>query len=312
VPTSASLGRADQITCGAHAMNYRHAFHAGNFADVVKHITLVACLDHLKQKPKPFRVLDTHAGAGIYRLDGGDADRTGEWRQGIARLLDADPPPHLAPLIDRYLGLVRAEQADAELRRYPGSPRLIQASLRPTDVFIATETEPAVRAALDRALGNDRRVKILDLDGYTALKAVLPPPEARGLVLVDPPFEAANEFHRMTDGLAQALTRFRTGLMLLWYPIKDAKPIERFHRHVRDLATAYRIETILALDVLLRPARHPDRLAGCGLVVVNAPLTLQQVAVPLVAWLARILSDANGAAGTVTQLGAPPTTRAGR
>ena len=209
-------------------MNYRHAFHAGNFADVVKHAVLVRILLHLAGKPAPYRVIDTHAGAGLYDLTGPESSRSGEWQGGIARLFAAglagagsagiDAP--VRPLLAPYLDAVAARNDGGGLTRYPGSPALVAAFLRPQDRLVVCEREPGAAAALARNFAHDRRIKPVAIDGWTALNAYVPPKERRGLVLIDPPYESADDFHRLSGAFAQAHRKWPIGLYLLWYPIK--------------------------------------------------------------------------------------------
>ena len=199
-------------------MNYRHAYHAGNFADVLKHAVLALVIEHAKLKPAPFRVLDTHAGIGRYDLTTAEAAKTGEWRQGIARLIgpDARPIPDTqAGLLAPFLDVVRGENPLGELRFYPGSPLIARRLLRPDDRLIATELHPEDCAELRRRFARDKQTRIVELDGWLALKAFLPPKERRGVILIDPPYEARDELQRVTDGLAAAVRRFRGGTYLL-------------------------------------------------------------------------------------------------
>jgi 23S rRNA (adenine2030-N6)-methyltransferase len=252
------------------------------------------CLAHLKRKETPFRVIDTHAGAGRYRLDQTEATRTGEWHDGIARIFgpDAEPlPAQVRPLLAAYFAAVAAENADGRLQTYPGSPVLTQHALRAIDTLIANEMHPEEAELLRRSLGNDKGCKVLERDGYASLKALLPPVERRGLVLIDPPFEEPGELVRMTDALAEGLKRFATGIYLLWYPIKDEKPIARFHRGVSEVAEAAGIEPPMKVELLLRPPRNPDLLNGTGVVVVNAPFTLHGDLLALLPVLAKRLAD---------------------
>ena len=186
-------------------MNYRHAFHAGNFADVFKHAVLVRILLHLREKPAPFRVIDTHAGAGLYDLTGPEASRTGEWRQGIERVRAAPLAPEAASLLAPYLQAIAAFNPGERLVRYPGSPLLALRLMRAQDRLTACELEPSASAALERALAGDPRATAVAIDGWVALNAYLPPKERRGLVLIDPPFEQPDEFSCAHDreGLAQ-------------------------------------------------------------------------------------------------------------
>ena len=256
-------------------MNYRHAYHAGNFADVLKHAVLARVLDYLGRKEAPFRVIDTHAGAGRYALTSLEAGKTGEWQNGIARLIgpEAKPlPAGTADLLRPYLDAVRAENTSAGLDRYPGSPCLALRLMRAQDTLIANELHPEDSASLKAALGGDPRAKVMALDGWVALKALLPPKERRGVVLIDPPFEEPGELERIAAGLAQALQRFATGTYLAWYPIKDPQPIRRFHTGLARLG----VPNMLRVELLIQRAEHADRLNGCGLVVVNPPYTLER------------------------------------
>ena len=259
-------------------MNYRHAFHAGNFADVVKHLTLVLCAEHLKKKPAPFRIVDTHAGSGRYDLTSDAATRTGEWRDGIAQIFgpDAAPlPADVALILAPYFAIIAAENTAGKLTTYPGSPVIAQALLRKDDRLAVNELHADDAKALGKAMAGDKSVITTAVDGYIALKAALPPKERRGIVLVDPPFEEQGELIRLTEGLAEGLKRFATGTYILWYPIKDPKPVARFHRAIAAVTDAAKIEPALSVEVYLRPPRNPDLLNGAGLIVVNPPFTLE-------------------------------------
>src|SRR3954452_3694930 len=214
-------------------MNYRHAFHAGNFADVVKHAVLARILTHLRAKPAAFRVLDTHAGAGLYDLTGDEATRSLEWREGIARLFTAKMAEPVRTLLAPYLDVVAGLNGGGALNCYPGSPALVRAFLRAQDRLIACELEPAAAAALTRHLAGDRRAKAIAIDGWTALNAYVPPPERRGIVLRDPPFEKEDDFARLTRGLETAHRKWAGGIFLLWYPIKDREQPDALVRRLR-------------------------------------------------------------------------------
>src|SRR5947209_14238661 len=201
-------------------MNYRHAFHAGNFADVVKHATLVRVLVHLRAKPAPFRVIDTHAGSGRYDLADAEASRGGEWRDGIARLIRASLSQPAKSLLAPYLDAIAAFNRLPELTVYPGSPLLVRAFLRERDRLIACELESGAAAALTGSLKGDRRCKAIALDGWTAVHAYVPPKERRGLVLIDPSFEEASDFQHLEDAIVDAHRKWASGTYLLWYPIK--------------------------------------------------------------------------------------------
>ena len=282
-------------------MNYRHAYHAGNFADVLKHAVLSLVLVHMAKKAAPFRVIDTHAGIGMYDLAGEEAGKTGEWRGGIGRLLgpDAAPlPASASELMKPYLGAVAALNPDGTPRLYPGSPCLALALMRADDRLVANELHPEDAATLRRALARDRRAKVLGLDGWLALKAQLPPKERRGVILVDPPFEEPGELDRIVTGLDNARRRFGGGVYLLWYPIKDPRPLARFHQALAKVAPP----ESLAIELLIRAPADPDRLNGCGLIVLNPPFTLEADLGVLLPVLAERLSDGNGATGRVAPL----------
>lgn len=258
------------------AMNYRHAFHAGNPADVIKHAALARILTYLMLKDTPFRMLDTHAGAGLYDLAGTNARRTGEADTGIERVLAAEaagtiPAPALA-LLAPYLDTVKALRARSGARRYPGSPALGLALSRPQDRFLFCELNREERSKLDKAIGVDPRAKILNQDGWQALSAHLPPRERRGVVLVDPPFEEPGEFDRMRLGLRAAHARFATGIFLFWYPIKDLRALDAFRRDVAHL----RIPKVLRVEMDFAQVRSLDILSGSGLIIVNPPFTLAE------------------------------------
>jgi 23S rRNA (adenine2030-N6)-methyltransferase len=269
-------------------MNYRHAFHAGNFADVVKHAVLTRLLVHLCGKPAPFRVIDTHAGAGLYDLAGPEASRSGEWHTGIQRLLDADIPQALRPLLAPYLDAVAACNPTGRLTSYPGSPALVRGFLRAPDRLVACELEPNAAAGLGRNFGNDRRIKVIAIDGWTALNAYVPPKERRGLVLIDPPFEAADDFSRLAQGLEGAHRKWASGTYLLWYPIKAREQPDALARRLRRSG----IGKILRAEISIAALVDPARLAGCGLIVVNPPWTLEQELRVMLPALAPILSGA--------------------
>ena len=252
-------------------MNYRHAFHAGNFADVHKHAVLGRVLAQLRLKPAAFRVIDTHAGAGRYDLSAPQSARSGEWRQGIARVLGASGPDEAGTLLAPYLDIVSALNPGGTLSVYPGSPLIVQNLLRPQDRLVACELEPTAAAALAAALRGDRRAKALTIDGWTALGAYVPPKERRGLVLIDPPFEEAADFGRLSGALAAAYRKWPTGIYMLWYPIKERDAPDALARQLQRLA----VPKLLRSELALEEPHVEGGLAGSGLVVVNPPFTLE-------------------------------------
>lgn len=282
-------------------MNYRHGFHAGSFADVLKHAILALVIEHLKQKPSPFRVIDTHAGSGRYDL-GGDAARTGEWLGGIGRLIDGDIPPAPAALLAPYLEVVRAinDSEHGGLAAYPGSPTLARRLLRPSDRLLANELNEDERVLLARLFSGDPQVKVLGLDGWTALRSLLPPKERRGVVLIDPPFEKAGEFQRLIEGLRDAVRRFETGIYLLWYPVKDPKRASAFLARLSELG----LPRVGLAELLVRKPVNPDLLNGCGMVIINPPHLLDEKLAVLLPYLARRLALGPGAEARFVPIGA--------
>jgi 23S rRNA (adenine2030-N6)-methyltransferase len=257
-------------------MNYRHAFHAGSFADVIKHIVLVRILSYLHEKPAAFRVIDSHAGAGLYDLEGDEARRSGEWLTGIARIMQARFSEATAPLIKPYLDIVRAFNPQAELKAYPGSPLIARALLRPQDRLTACEVEPVARKRLIENLRRDTQARVVDLDGWLALPAFVPPNERRGLVLIDPPYEAKDEFERLAEGFAAAFAKWPTGIYLLWYPAKSRRVTDQLARHVAAAAASVKPPgKCLRLEFSVAPQTPDTALSSTGLLIVNPPWTLQ-------------------------------------
>ena len=257
-------------------MNYRHAFHAGNFADVIKHIVLVRILLHLQEKNAAFRVIDTHAGAGLYDLAGEEAERSGEWLTGIARILQARFTENALPLIKPYLDIVRAfNPQQGQLKTYPGSPLIARALLRPQDRLTACELEAKARKALIDALRRDPQARVVDLDGWTALPAFVPPKERRGLVLIDPPYEQKDEFERLAASFIEAYAKWPTGSYLLWYPAKSRRATDELARQVaRGVGDARPPGKCLRVEFSVAPQTADAALTSAGLLVVNPPWTL--------------------------------------
>ena len=271
-------------------MNYRHAFHAGSFADVFKHAVQCRILQYLGEKPAPYRVIDTHAGAGLYDLTTSDARRGGEWQGGIGRLMAAveagEVPADAAALLKPYLDVIGALNERGKLKLYPGSPAVSRAFLRAQDKLIACEAEPSVAGQLARNLDNDGRIKTIAIDGWTALAAYVPPPERRGLVLVDPPFEEEADFHRLSHLLGIAHRKWPTGIYALWYPIKGRAEPDALAKRVRKLGIA----KVLCAEHLVSSLKDQSRLNGSGLILVNPPWTLEGELKILLPVLAQLLA----------------------
>ncbi|HEV2898708.1 MAG TPA: 23S rRNA (adenine(2030)-N(6))-methyltransferase RlmJ [Pseudaminobacter sp.] len=272
-------------------MNYRHAFHAGNFADVVKHAVLARLVEYLRQKDKAFRVIDTHAGVGLYDLSAEEAQKTGEWRSGIARLIEAKLEPEAAALLAPYVDAVKAANPDGGLSRYPGSPLIVRGLLRKQDRLSAIELHPQDSAVLKTLFADDYQVRIIELDGWLALGAHLPPKEKRGLVLVDPPFEREGEFDRLADGLRKAHRRWPGGIYALWYPVKDRRAVRSFHEALAGSG----IPKIMDIRFDVRPASDEPRLDGTGMIVVNPPFTLEKELGIVLPALHGVLAESRGA-----------------
>ena len=275
-------------------MNYRHAYHAGNFADVVKHVILSRIVEYLKRKDQAFRVIDTHAGIGLYDLRGIEAEKTDEWSGGIRRIFDAldkgEIPPQAIELLQPYLEAVHAVNPKGGLRHYPGSPLLTRHLLRKQDRLSAIELHPQDAKKLSKLFDGDYQARVIELDGWLSLGAHMPPKEKRGLVLVDPPFEIAGEFDRLVDGLVKAYKRFPGGTYAFWYPVKDRKEIERFARSLRETE----IPKIMRIELSIRAPSLEPRLDGTGMIVVNPPYTLESEMQILLPCLTKLLSEEKG------------------
>ena len=271
-------------------MNYRHEFHAGNAADVFKHVVLTRILLYLQRKPAPYRVIDTHAGSGRYDLARPVADRTGEWRDGIARVDAPAMDAAARALIEPYLAVVGA--AAHGRVAYPGSPALALALSRPFDRMIFCELHPDALKALRAVAGRDKRAKVIALDGYTGLNAFIPPVERRGIVLIDPPFEAPDEFERLGAALLAAHRKWRDGILLAWFPIKERRGVEQLSAAL----AAAQLPDVLRLELAVAAPRADGRLVASGLVVVNAPYVLEAEMHCLLPELARQLGLGDGQA----------------
>lgn len=255
-------------------MNYRHGFHAGNFADVLKHVVLTRILTHLNAKDKPWRVVDTHAGAGRYDLGSEEALRTHEWRDGVARLDQAPLAPAVEELLKPWREALAAARERFGAEAYPGSPWLCRHAMRAEDRLIAAELHEHTFRKLAHALGRDERCKALAIDGWNALRANVPPKERRGLVLIDPPFEDKDEFETLTTEFIAAHRKWPTGIYALWYPIKDARAVERLLDSILEAG----IGRLLRLEIDVDRPEAAGGLSATGLILVNPPWRLAQEA----------------------------------
>ncbi len=285
-------------------MNYRHHFHAGNFADVMKHTLLLRLVRALQKKEKGLLYLDTHAGRGRYDLaaeaTGDSLARTPEWPNGIGRLATRNDRPEA---VADYLALVRefdrrAGGGGTEPRFYPGSPWLAASLARPQDRLALCEKHPAECAALREEFLFTPRTSVQEMDGYVALRAMLPPPERRALVLIDPPFEAQDEFAKVAKALGEGLGRFPSGVFAVWYPLTERARVEDFF----DAVLALRPPPTVAAELAIAGEMAPMKLKGCGLIVVNPPWQFDREAEPVLAYLAGVLAQQPGGGGSVRWL----------
>ena len=276
-------------------MNYRHAFHAGNFADVLKHVVLLALVEAMEAKPTPFAYIDTHAGSGCYALEGKEAGKTGEYRDGIRRLLfpdlgaDNGQAATLPPLLRRWLdGILAVPGNEDGLKLYPGSPLQATRAMREGDSAQLCELHPEEASRLRELFHRDARVHVHHRNGYEALKALVPPQEKRGLVLIDPPYEAQDAEYRVIErALKAALARWPTGVYAVWYPIKLRSQVQPFLRGLQH-GIARRV---LRAELLVHPDDSPLRLNGSGMVILNAPWNLDQTLREPLRAMARLLGQ---------------------
>ncbi len=273
-------------------MNYRHAYHAGNFADVVKHIILSRVILYMQRKDAAFRLLDTHAGIGWYDLTSDEAQKTGEWHNGIKRLLEAegDAPENIKQLVEPFMAVVKSHLSNDELANYPGSPVLARKLFRKQDRLTALELHDEDFVRLKACFDGDYQARITHLDGWLGLKSHLPPKERRGITLVDPPFEVFHEFFNHLKGLKEGYERFATGTFMLWYPVKNRKACDEFRSELKAL----KIPAILDTSLEIRKQGRDKTFDGTGLVIVNPPYTLEAELKQLMPWLVKTLEEQPG------------------
>ena len=281
-------------------MNYRHAYHAGNHADVLKHIVLTRVLEHMKKKDKPFRIIDAHAGAGLYDLSGIEAGKTGEWESGIGKMRGVFTP-EVEMLIAPYRGVIDELNSGGVMSTYPGSPEIAMRLMRAGDSLIANELHRDDAMTLERHVTGDRRVKVTTLDAGICIKSSLPPPERRGVILIDPPYEAKDETERALRMLVHGLRRFAQGVFVLWYPLKAGPIAEVLAAETRMLGVA----ATLKVEMRVREAFAAGGLAGSGLLILNTPWMLDQDLALIVPALAARLGLGNWGHATVEWL-VPP------
>ncbi|MBS4046940.1 MAG: 23S rRNA (adenine(2030)-N(6))-methyltransferase RlmJ [Alphaproteobacteria bacterium] len=284
-------------------MNYRHAFHAGNFGDVLKHVVLLELLEALHRKPNPVHLIDTHAGIGLYDLAADEAQRSGEYRFGIGAVLS---DPNAAKILPRYWDVLKRLNPELKpggsgLRRYPGSPWLLQDSVRAGDRVSLCELHPQDAETLKHNIGRDPAISIHHRNGFEALKALTPPTPRRGLALIDPAFELKDEFDTLTKAVLLAHERWATGQLMVWYPIKDQKSIDQWKS---ALARQIKVET-LCIELTVRPAKDDRQMNGSGLIVINPPWQLAETLRPMLDFLKSRLAREAGAAAKISHLVKP-------
>ncbi|KGT95006.1 ribosomal RNA large subunit methyltransferase J [Erwinia typographi] len=266
-------------------LSYRHSFHAGNHADVLKHTVQSLIITALNEKEKPFLYLDTHAGAGRYQLSGEHAERTGEYLEGIARIWQQDDLPEE---LESYISCVKALNQNGKLRYYPGSPLIARHLLRPTDKLSLTELHPSDYPMLRNEFQKDDRARTERADGFQQLKSKLPPPSRRGLILIDPPYEMKSDYQAVVKGLLEGYKRFGTGVFALWYPVVLRQQIKRICNELE----ASGIRRILQIELGVRPDSDRFGMTASGMIVINPPWKLEQQMNNVLPWLLKHLVPA--------------------
>jgi len=282
-----TIGRAGAGTLGAIGMNYRHIYHAGNFADVMKHIVLVLCLDYLQKKDGGLCFLDAHGGAGLYALDSEEASKTREWEKGIGRLSGRTGTP---ACLELYLDLIKE---DFDAQRYPGSPLLMARRLRSQDRLIAAELHEPTFEALQAVLKPYKNARAMHMDAYECVRAHIPPAKRRGLVLIDPPFELKDEFLTLAGQMREWKKRWATSVYVLWYPIKAHLPV----KELKEAAQALGLRRTWFVEALICPRDRPESLNGCGVIVFNAPYTAPERTEALLPYLKEAMTLHEAASG---------------
>ncbi|MDF7679735.1 23S rRNA (adenine(2030)-N(6))-methyltransferase RlmJ [Enterobacteriaceae bacterium ESL0689] len=264
-------------------LSYRHSFHAGNHADVLKHTVQSLIIEALKEKEKPFLYLDTHAGAGRYQLYHEHAERTGEYLEGIARIWQQDSLPGE---METYHSVVQQLNRSGQLRYYPGSPLIASQLLREQDNLLLTELHPGDYPLLRAEFRKDPRVHVAKADGYQQLKAKLPPVCRRGLILIDPPYEIKSDYQAVVEGIHEGYKRFATGVYALWYPVVLRPQIKRMIKALTETG----IRKIMQIELAIRPDNSQRGMTASGMIVINPPWKLEQQMSTILPWLHRKLS----------------------
>ncbi|MDO8953979.1 MAG: 23S rRNA (adenine(2030)-N(6))-methyltransferase RlmJ [Gammaproteobacteria bacterium] len=266
-------------------MNYRHLYHAGNFCDVVKHCILVSLLQSFAEKDKPYCYIDTHAGTGLYDLESDESTKSGEWQEGIAKILAETSA--IPQLVADYVACIRqCNYSDGPITQYPGSAYLAKQLMSFNDSIMLNELHPEDAHLLKNTFASDPRIAIHQQDAYQILKALLPPAIKRGLILIDPPYEHPKEFEKIVAALPLALKRFSTGCYAIWYPIKDKRAVKKFLDHIKAL----NLPNVLDIQLNILPEDSRFQLNGTGMLIINPPWQVEQKLEPVLAWLWQKLS----------------------
>ena len=282
-------------------MNYRHAFHAGNHGDVLKHVVLCRVLSYMVAKDKPMAVLDAHAGIGVYDLAGPEALKTGEWNDGVGRLLASDLPEDVRLLLQPYLDVIGRLNEDGALRAYGGSPEIASQICRAGDRLYFNELHPDDHAALALRYGNDRRVRVSSVDALQVVKSALPFAEHRGVVIIDPPYEERGETEKVIRMISQGLKRMAHAAFVVWYPVTTEKFAASFLSAVHALGAP----GMLHLQLRVRESHDATGLSGSGVIVINPPWTLHTECQAILPFLAKALGKGPWGGSTVEWLTAP-------
>ncbi|MBO0343809.1 23S rRNA (adenine(2030)-N(6))-methyltransferase RlmJ [Roseibium limicola] len=279
-------------------MNYRHAYHVGNIGDVLKHAVLTRLILYFQRKEKGFRVLDTHAGIGRYDLTSVETRKTGEWQQGIDKVMAADFSSAAQELLAPWLDVIQAENPNGELKVYPGSPLLARRLMRNQDRLTLTELHPADYATLAKVFADDFQVKTIHLDAWLALNSFLPPKEKRGLVIIDPAYEETDEFEQIANAVVKGWRKWTTGTFAIWYPLKDLRSIRRMHQTFKDEG----LKDVLRFDLRVAPSNPDSTMMGSGMTIINPPFTLANEMNILLPELCEVLRTTPGAGWSLEQI----------
>ena len=276
-------------------LSYRHSYHAGNHADVLKHVVLTLCIEALKEKDKPFLYLDTHSGAGRYLLQSEHAEKTGEYLSGVNLIWQQ---PNTPDLLNTYISILKRYNPYQTLKYYPGSPLIDKQLLREQDKLNLTELHPTDYPLLRQEFNKDKRAKVLREDGFIQLKSKLPPVTRRGIILIDPSYEIKNDYYKIPSALFEAYKRFATGIYLIWYPVVSRTTTQRMIDDIIKLG----IKRISQFELALKPDNNQKGMTASGMIVINPPWKLHEQMQTIMPWLKQILDTEKTGSFTIKQL----------